>query len=139
MNTPQQQAELYRKAAETIEMCAEHGIEPMVKHNGNKPYIKHCTLNFNFSEYEFPLAVVEGKLVWEGDELYIDGEKFTVKYGNEIIKRFISRYSWNPPKRTVMVELTVDDAEYLAEPPKSYIEQNNRIIDACRKALGNLK
>lgn len=74
MNTPEQQAELFDKAAETIRMCAPHGIDPMVKYTDNFGCREHpiygLSLQNVFSAYEFPVDVIEGQLVWADTVVY---------------------------------------------------------------------
>lgn len=212
MNTPTQQAELYRKAAETIEMCAKHGIEPCIKHMGVFRRLASISLNDDFCKYEFPIAVIEGQLVWKGTPVYDeDGNKFegefadrvikdglqtadhkaiyyklacytitppkqplcevegkpvykgdtlymshgvpfksyqvckNVRYGElafydeyENCKEIVSRCSWNPPKRTVMVECDIDDAKKMADAANERLAETyvyDRVGLACRKAL----
>jgi hypothetical protein len=83
-------------------------------------------------EYEFPLAVVEGKPVWGDSLLYSEnGTEYDMKklYVSPAV---LKKLSWNPPKpKIVMVELLREDAEYLA----NWIEPI-RLANACRKALG---
>jgi hypothetical protein len=190
MNTPQQQAELYRKAAETIEMCAKHGIEPLVKIKGNTHEVNKVLYQLETAYYDFPIAVIEGKLVWsdtvvynphwingrpahvcsftpnndaswsltppkqplcevegkpvyKGDRLYFtrgcpreveaqSGEhdgRLAVSDGGIICTEWLS---WNPPKRTVMVEMLTEDAELHAN-------IYSRLGLACKKAIDNLK
>ena len=101
---------------------------------------------YSAGELELALAIVEGKPVFKGDELWKissgkkytiasgDGRYFSVGYGTVSIEDF----SWSPPKpKTVMVELLVEDAESLSV-LKPYIYSNS-IAHACRKALGELK
>lgn len=165
MNTPKQQAELYRKAADTIEMCEKYCVEPKIKYFGNFENLKTCTFRYDLENYLFPLAVVEGKLVFKGDELYDkSGNKRKALYVKKsfcgidsIYEEFgcfahIDNCSWNPPKpKTVMVELTVEDAEIYSsklerlETMKKtvFFDESDcrryRTSVACRKALDELK
>jgi len=198
MNTPQQQAELYRKAAETIEMCAKHGIEAKFKYYSVEAFLISPAFDSPLEFYEFPIAVIEGQLVWadtvvynalgraitarhmkvgfdytlvepkqslcevEGKPVY-KGDKlwnircdfsFVVDISDESgvwgesscgirIGAGFRDCSWNPPKRTVMVEIEIDDAEYHAGTRcvlRSNIDDiNERTLQACRKAIDNLK
>ena len=110
-----------------------------IKHNGR---IHYSLYEFSFDDllrkYEIALAVVEGKPVFRGDRLYWkDGTPWVANECPAVFKE----YSWNPPKpRTVLVELLAEDAEWLGEPcPTQRCEQSNHVINACRKALGELK
>ena len=128
--------ELLRAAADSIEMQEKAGVEPMCKNRYK--YVMHCSFD-DPSWYEFPLAVVEGRQVWEGDEMWKHGAKFNVCCSADICGA-----SWNPPKpKTVMVELTVEDAEKYAE----YANLKNsgfnpsalRVAQAMKKALEEMK
>lgn len=88
---------------------------------------------YEINIYEFALGVVEGKPVWEGDEIYrLDGHKFTAcEYGMSRCDH--NKLSWNPPQpKTVMVELLIEDAEDMA---RQRAFDSARIAVACRKAL----
>jgi hypothetical protein len=133
MNTPEQQAILYRKAAETIEMCAPHNVEPIVKVRSTPYGVFKTMFDLNILDYEFPLAVISGQLVW-ADTVVFD------RYGNgcrgtQVIGGSLGPYTLTPPKRTVMVELLVEDAAEMTKFEFSF----NRVSHACRKALDNLK
>lgn len=95
--------------------------------------------NLDGSEYIIALGVVEGKPVWDGDTVWFittEGAYYrqiaTIKHDFKL-----AGWSWNPPKpKTVMVELTVEDAEHLSN---VYGRENSSIHLACRKALEELK
>ena len=65
-------------------------------------------------DYQLALAIVEGKPVFEGENLYChNGVPYTAKDGEQ--EHFYASLSWNPPKpKTVTVELSRDDAERIA-------------------------
>jgi len=126
--------QLLRDAADSIEMQEKHGIIPTARVN----YLRAPLLTYGHfyitNDWEFPLAVVEGKPVFVGDELYLDGNKIKTWNGMDI--GCLPRWSWNPPKpKTVMVELLVEDAERCAKQSYDFAS----IADACRKALESLK
>lgn len=121
-------AELLRAAADSIEMQEKAGIEPVCKCAGDTANIANMIFAYVSYGYEFPLAVVEGRPVWEGDELYAEGSKETMvagagnalgwKHGCNICFVPLKHCSWNPPTptpKTVMVELTVEQAVALAD------------------------
>lgn len=125
-------AELLRAAADSIEMQEKTG-EPMYKDKGFLTQMRHASFWYNLRDYEFPLAVVEGKPVWEGDELW------NKESGDSALAAPNScweKLSWNPPKpKTVMVELRVDAMQYQANTGLS----SDLITEACRKALKEMK
>jgi len=127
----QSRADLLIAAGESIKMQEAAGIEPIGRNSVNK--VVHTLYSRKFEDppcnYEFPLAVVEGKPVFVGDELWNvpNGFKFTVArktcVNDELclwndavhgsIGGWLSDMSWNPPKpKTVMVELMREEAEY---------------------------
>ena len=124
--------------------------EPMCKVDGEL-YSCKCAgfspLLFPTELYEFPLAVVEGKAVFVGDELFYGDSAVTICEDNSV--RFIKMQStqspifwhlmsWNPPKpKTVMVELLREDAESLGDCWKDshFKEGARRVSDAARKAV----
>lgn len=80
MNTPEQQAILYQKAKETVEMCAPHRIDPLIKHQDKVYLLNSVSLNCNYEDYEFPCAIVECVQVWADDVVYNRyGEKMKAK------------------------------------------------------------
>lgn len=143
-------ADLLEAAAHSIRMQEKAGeANPKCKEEycGSKV---RCISELNFRAapniYEFPLAVVEGKPVFEGDELWNvpNNFKFKVKsienewcgvkpclIGEDNRCGWVEDCSWNPPKpKTIMVELTVEQAE-LGEK----LGLTTDIASACRKAL----
>jgi len=148
--------ELLRAAADSIEMQEKAGIEPMFKsrrmiHQISTMYMDDRSME---NDREFPLAVVEGKPVFVGDELYSpQGDKLKAEqYSNETsylycseVGYHLTNWSWNPPKpKTVMVELLVEDAKNIVKFSDSmhltmYGSQLDSVASACYKALENLK
>jgi len=155
-------ADLLIAAGESITMQEKAGIEPLMKCAISKRIETISTRDFraNPEFYEFPLAVVEGKPVFVGDELYDqsgikyvagfakDQEAIWAKPGTPFLygksnsgnlyfcqlENAIS-FSWNPTKpKTVMVELLREDAEHYSR--FAMIDQREeRFQAACRKAL----
>ena len=135
-------AEILRAAADSIEMQEKAGVAPYFRYENSEwcIYVESALLFYNQSSIEFPLAVVEGKHVWEGDELWLlaTGEKVTA--GQYPISLILATGSWNPPKpKTVMVELLVEDVENLANHCTRVGASSERVYQACRKALEELK
>lgn len=142
MNTPKERAELYRKAADTIDMCAEHGIQTLVKLNERERDISILEFTGNPKEYEFPLAVIEGKLVWPDDIVYhSDGLRYLAKdvFNNPHVNLAPECLSLSPPKpKTIMVELLVGDAQKMANAASERLSNDyayDRVGLACKKAL----
>lgn len=147
MTTFKNRADLLIAAGESIKMQEKAGIEPVVKFDGgirSAEVSNFGSSKFGIQEYEFPLAVVEGKPVFVGDELYSmrSGKKIVI--GNSLSGScfgadWVAVVSWLPPKsRTVMVELLREDAEYLsrtAQERLTTVYAIDRAGMACRKAL----
>lgn len=157
------QSELLRKQADMMDMVEKYGIEHWtrlvkVKDSSRDLYTGRTTcsspINAQLCDdclYTFALGVVEGKPVFEGDELYnthagkvkiapfpLSSETFVASgYGHITIKDC----SWNPPKpKTVMVELTVEEASFLANPIKGQPwDVVAKIEKAAKKALEERK
>lgn len=149
MSKIKNRADLLIAAGESIKMQAAHGIEPVCKSRefvgGKKTESKIANCLFakgtwENSDYEFPIAVLEGKAVFNGDELYntITGQKFKA---HDEYTSCLDCCSWNPPKpKTVMVELLVDDAQGLILPlSQDAMAWHIRLSNACSKAVGELK
>ena len=108
----------------------------------NSRYVKYAKLggfldvpSFGCAKkWQFAIAEVEGKPVFIGDELYHVGYgKQTI---NEVVVLIPKNWSWNPPKpKTVMVEMLVEDARYVANTGAISLP----MVAACKKALENLK
>ena len=144
--------ELYLEAARVAELEEQYPtIFPIRYKNNyyNTASLINAYINWNSyrGEIEFALAVVEGKPVFKGDELWHgSGSEFTVlrsnattffgESHNSACRWEIANCSWNPPKpHTVMVELLVEDASYVANVGLV----NTKMVQACRKALEELK
>lgn len=167
MSKIKNRADLLIAAGESIKMQAAHGIEPVCKSRefvgGKKTESKiaNCLFakgSWENSDYEFPIAVLEGKAVFEGDELYSDsGTKFKVGsrlrnkngdflciVGYEVLGAVVScstEYcSWNPPKpKTVQIDVPVEWAESRLFGTCQSAAASVMVDEACRKALGELK
>ena len=110
-------ADLLIAAGESIKMQKNYGIRPVFKgcydaRTGPLAEvfpIEEMGWCIPSCEIEFPLAVIDDRAVFLGDELY---------YGDSGLQTFIAdkmfpeKWSWNPPKpKTVMVELLREEAE----------------------------
>jgi len=127
-------AQLLRDAADSMQMQEAVRLIPSCKVDGILITIIGVAFSDLSYDYEFPLAVVEGKPVFVGDKLYNlnSGNKFKAIERPRVGWSDVSYLSWNPPKpKTVMVELLVEDAEYWS----TCYATNDRISAACLKAL----
>jgi hypothetical protein len=144
------QADLYEAAAKVMRMCYGTQVNwwDCIKVYGE---IKSLPPVFdaNPEKYKFALAIVEGRPVFAGDEIYhskrgklkiVSASKSGALQWMEskLLGDPIEYWSWNPPKpKTVMVEMLREDAEMIADAwdasPKS--ELAVKIVAALRKAL----
>jgi hypothetical protein len=131
------QADLLIAAGESIKMQEKAGITASVcKFRDSSYLIKYTAFDTTPSDYEFPLAVVEGKPVFVGDKLYdleFSGEDKSFIVDESYMDDITDAASWLPPKpKTIMVELLREDVE-------SFVNTltHGRISDAIRKALEN--
>jgi len=138
-------ADLLIAAGESIKMQEKAGInlEPVCKWAKNLNKISAMKFDQPPHEYEFPIAVVEGKAVFVGDELWysdicvVASSKNTMTYKSDNFVQtpaYWHHASWNPPKpKTVLIELPYDFVKEHAEFKESF---NSKILtDACRKAM----
>lgn len=148
--------ELLERQVSVMKMAEKYGIDDWRKlvqylepDNEWTNIAKMCECLHPYYKHRFALGVVEGKPVFEGDILCnAVGMRYTVGknsisptdfigYGIPTSEEAIAMFSWNPPKpKTVMVELTVKDAEEVAKFFASSVStayQNT--AEACRKAL----
>ena len=139
--------ELLEKQAAMMRMAEKYGIHQWQKlvqfYNGAKWEQTTLTslLNMKDQKYRYAICVVEGKPVFEGDTLYMpNGSVVTagdLLLGDELFSALITCGSWNPPKpKTVMVELSVDDAKAMCEFGGTRWYDNLAV--ECRKALEKL-
>jgi len=106
-------ADLYRQWARVLEMieCTEFKQESFWKFLGNRKLVSP-DFSGSPSSYEFAIAIVEGRPVFRGDELYCNDTKViadgvAAAFGCEMRVKFpegmilsvnTARFSWNPPK-----------------------------------------
>jgi hypothetical protein len=90
-------------------------------------------------EYRASLAEIEGRPVFEGDELYgtETGEKFIAsEYLGGLCNSYgLQKLSWNPPKpKTVTVELLREDVEFFST-SELFSHHSVNLKNACKEAL----
>ena len=134
------QEQLFLEAARVAKMIKGSDIDmkSVVKYRGEfSPF--EVTFRGTIEDYEFALAIVEGKPVFKGDMLFhYTGGVYKMERGSDgkLNSWNIECWSWNPPKpKTVMVEMLVEDASYVANVGLV----NTKMVQACRKALEGLK
>ena len=135
--------ELYLEAARVAELEEQYPTIFTIRYKNNyynAASLMNAYINWNAyrGEIEFALAIVEGKPVFVGDVLYYktNDESYGIRWYPTNVNHVFDSSSWNPPKpRTVMVELLVEDASYVANVGLV----NTKMVQACRKALENLK
>ena len=141
-------SELHRAWANWLEMCegTEVNVNSGWKCGGGDAAFHSPSFQGKFSDYEIAIGIVENKSVFIGDELYnmfgnkiiASAEGFTW-YNKETFNSWLKSISWNPPKpKTAMVELLVEDIKKLATCDGFY-KFENRLYEACRKTLEELK
>lgn len=92
-------------------------------------------------ELELAIGIIEGKPVWGGDKYWHSNGDYCCckEIDRSLSKEYWSRCSWLPPKpKTAMVELLVEDIRDIAN-WENVLPLGNRIVEACRKALSELK
>lgn len=111
-----------------------------------RPFVNVINFQFDISDYEFALGVVECKPVWKGDKLWsrffnkwvIISDQLTDGYLKTNINEYsnvsIETLSWNQPKpKTLMVDLPIEYVEWCAA------SLNDRgLKDAFTKSLSNM-
>ena len=96
------QTDLYLKYAEVIKMCKGTTLENtpwlMVK-LWKQPFRKHPTFDSNIEGYEFAIAVIEGRSVFEGDALFHKqkGIELTVRASDRVFLN-TEEYTWEQPE-----------------------------------------
>lgn len=90
--------------------------------------------HYELSDIELALGIIEGKPVWEGDELYYHEYKVQANKHHEPC---LIGWSWNPPApKTIMVELDYDVVVHTAGLRPDIAPA---LTKACRKALEEMK
>jgi hypothetical protein len=138
-------ADLFEAAAKMMRMADEHNIGYFYKQQkclhtfpkGDNVYPESMVFSCPPDTYEFFINVVEGKPVFDGDELYAEGgSKFTVT-PNYAPDRFglnpLCSWLYSAPK-SVMVELLREDAERLVIDEEAPAWKH-RVSNTIRKEL----
>jgi len=125
-------ADLHREWARVLDMCEGTVVKPECTQKcvgGGITTHDDPSLSGTPEFYEFPIAIVEGKLVWRGDELYYGSRKY-VATGRE--NRLVwldgdstggsanpDELSWNPPRKTITI-----NGEQIIAPLKTFYDDN---------------
>lgn len=129
------EAQRLKLAAMELVEGTELKWEDVIRHKPRKEALKARLEMFCIGDIELALGIVEGKPVWEGDQIYNHYGK-AVAHEEDRERLDWSRCSWLPPKpNTAMVELLVTDVEM-------YVNAEfcgKRLSEACRKTLAELK
>ena len=89
------------------------------------------------NEYRVALRFVEGKPVFEGDELY-DKQSGTKWNANTSYPVYWDELSWNPPKsKEVTITISRECAEYYADNDIWIGRRPREIHEAAKRALKN--
>ena len=144
--------DLLEDAVKSIRMQERAGIEPVCKCNGKTLLISDLGYAIPSQDIEFPLAVVEGKPVFVGDELYCNTRSVPYKFiptsydhKTKLLVADVNWYlsvdglSWSPPKpETVMVPLLREDAVTMAGYDLPLVATSfRRIAEACAKVVND--
>lgn len=94
-------------------------------------------------DWEFAIAILEGKPVFIGDEVFdVLGNTVTVnQYHFDMPAVNWEKLSWNPPKpKTALIELPLEMVEIVGD-PRCLITSSDldTIINACKAFLGKQK
>ena len=143
-------ADLYREWARVLDMCEGTEVDPGTCWKlGVTIQNSIPNLNGKPNDYEFAVAILEGKPVFKGDKLYhIDGNGsyFTV---DRTTVRF-NGLTWNPPNRTFMLNgvklpcpIRGSFGVYLGFAGKDYffgsVDDRNKVSQAIIKILDEAK
>lgn len=135
--------ELLEKQASMMRMAENYGVDDWRKlvrirfEDNTWRELKQCYMYVGDNHYKFAIGVVEGRAVFEGDTLYFktNGHACEMTVYGMPIDGF-DTVSWNPPALdTVMVELSVDVANIVADYPSTHGWVSAELGNACRKAL----
>ena len=114
------QNDLYLKYAEIIKMCKGTALEDKpwvcVRFNGSEFY-DHPRFDTLAKNYQFAVAILEGRPVFVGDTLYwkTTGEEYIVNSYNKCTSMPLGYMTWQPPKpkrRIVLEETEERNNEY---------------------------
>lgn len=95
----------------------------------------------HFDNFELALGLIEGKPVWEGDGYYDpQGFKWIARKDRDFANYYWGTCTWLPPApKTAPVYLLVEDIKHWSKYNAEWHEQSNRLYEACRKTLKELK
>lgn len=148
--------DLMREYVRVSDMCdaynKEHGtdVKPWecVKYSDNDFFKSHPNFNWEISGYEFAVAILEGRPVFVGDEIFgkMSGEGFDWDNWNDFDIHNISLYyTWTKPTRTFTlngVAPVVDrlDEDYALDIGRKYVYwfRSREDRDAALHALKNI-
>ena len=99
-------SDLHREWARVLDMCEVTGVDPntcwnVIGYDRLNPARRLPEFNCNPNNYEFAVAIIEGKPVFLGDKLYSKHSGRMIEVTNRHID--INKYSFNPPKKTFML------------------------------------
>lgn len=98
----EKRSDLFREYARVIDMCEGTEIDPWVcvRVKGFGSFDKQPDFGADRYRYDFAVAILEGKPVFVGDEIYHPQLGKTI-VSEEAFQTFIGNYTWNKPtKRT---------------------------------------
>lgn len=117
--------------------------EDTIRHKHKKEALVNPLGMYYLDDIELALGIIEGKPVWEGDELYftydaVSVARHVIHKGHDLSN---PNWSWLPPtSRTAPVYLLVEDINDAANwNCKLVTPLGNRIAKACRKTLEGLE
>ncbi len=100
-------SDLHREWARVLDMCEGTEVNPNIcwGYQGNRGDNGVPKFTQDPGSYEFSVAILEGKPVFFGDTIYNKrlGSCHTVTDGTHISDVCWSGYSWNPPKKTFLM------------------------------------
>lgn len=94
-------SDLYRKWADTLDLCEKYKVKPYVKCNGyhiTSPWFGDVDA---IDSHQFPVGVLEGKLVFPGDKIWhkVDSKNDFIAVDKQYYSDYLTHnYSWNPRK-----------------------------------------
>lgn len=153
-------SDLFREYARVIDMCEGTGVSPQkcvrsyqVGH-GDSSITFPDGFNPGFTDapnnYEFALAILEGKPVFKGDGIYhkATGIKWIVGYGADLSEGFAQQFTWTKPRTFTlngeMLPCPQIQGDYELQIHRSYfyfdsVLDRNDVVTALEKLLTNAK
>lgn len=98
-------SDLFREYARVIDMCEGTILHPNTCIKLDSKVVtddRTLALNGSTERYDFAVAILEGKPVFVGDEVYhkVTRIKRTITGDSVLTDSFSQRFTWNEPKRT---------------------------------------